>query len=251
MSTDPFLQLHRDLPREGPGHLDATARALFAIPEVPHRPRILDLGCGPGAQTLDLARLLPDARITAVDLHQPYLDQLAQSALEAGFADRVTTVLGDLRDPPHDELVDVIWAEGSAYVLGFEAALTSWPALLRRGGAIALTDLVQLEAPLPPRAAARWGAEYADLQTVETRCAQVARASLVLHDAFVLDAEAAWRPYYDPLRARIDALRPGADAALTKVLDEEQDEIDTFWAHPHAVGYAFFVMGRPDDEREA
>ena len=38
-------------------------------------PRILDIGCGNGAQTLCLAATL-GGRITAVDNHQPYLDEL-------------------------------------------------------------------------------------------------------------------------------------------------------------------------------
>jgi len=239
-----FFVLHRDLPREGPGDPESTARALFAVPEVPHRPRILDLGCGPGAQTLALARLLPDARITAVDLHQPYLDQLQRRAAEEGLDSAITTVRGDLRDPPVDEPEDLVWSEGAAYFLGFEQALLQWPALLARGGAVALTELVQLADPLPPDVEALWRGGYADLQTLATRRAQVAKAGLVLHDSFVLDPEVAWRAYYDPLKARIESLRPGADAALTEVLDLEQAEMDTFWAHPDAVGYAYFVVGR-------
>ncbi len=245
-----FLEIHSGLPREGPGHGEATAHALLSVPELPHRPRVLDLGCGPGAQTLDLARLLPSARIVAVDLHQPYLDELARRAREAGCADRITAIHADMSDPPIDGPVDLIWAEGSAYNLGFEKALTSWPALLSRGGAIALTDLVKLTDPLPA-GAELWNEVYPDLQTVETRLAQVAKAGLVVHECFVLDAEDAWRPYYDPLQARIEALRPTADDVMSAVLDAEQKEIDTFWAHPEAVSYAFFVVGRPDDEAEA
>ena len=243
MTDNPFFELHRELARQGPGDPVSTARALFAVPEVPHRPNILDLGCGPGAQTLDLARLLPDARITAVDLHQPFLDELNQRAGEAGFSDRITTLRGDLCDPPATEPVDLIWAEGSAYFLGFEAVLTRWPALLARGGAIALTEPVRLVDPLPPRVEALWRTEY-EVRPLETLRNQVSQAGLVLHDSFVLDVEA-WRAYYGPLQQRVDRLRPEADAALTKVLDLAQEEIDTFWAHPNAVGYAFFIFGRP------
>ncbi|MEN0061273.1 MAG: class I SAM-dependent methyltransferase [Myxococcota bacterium] len=249
-NENPFFRLHRGLLREGPGDSESTARALFSIPALPYRPRVLDLGCGPGTPTLDLARLLPSARITAVDLHQPFLDVLDARAAAEGFRDRISTVRGDLRDPPVTDPADLIWAEGSAYLFGFERAMLEWPTLLTNGGAIALTEPVKLVDPLPTQVAAVW-ADYPDLQPIEVRRKQVAQAGLVLHDLFVLDPETAWRPYYDPLQSRIHDLRPGADEALVAVLDEAQAEIDAFWAHPEAVGYAFFVVGRPEPVDEA
>lgn len=249
--SSPFFVLHRDLLREGPGSLESTAAALFAVPTLRHRPRILDLGCGPGAQTLDLARLLPDATITAVDRHPPFLEQLRASARAEGMADRITALEGDLRHPP-DGPFDLVWSEGAAYFAGFETVLAQWPSRLAPGGAIALTEAVQLVPTLPPAVRAMWNAEYPDLQSVPQRQAQIAEAGLVLHDTFVLGHDA-WQAYYGPLQARVDALRPTADAALTKVLDEAQEEIQLFNDHPEAVGYAFFVFGPPDptDDVEA
>jgi hypothetical protein len=48
-----FFFRHRDLPREGPGTDECTQEALRLLPPLPPQPRVLDLGCGPGAQTLD------------------------------------------------------------------------------------------------------------------------------------------------------------------------------------------------------
>ena len=95
-----FFELHRDNPREGPGDDATTLRALGMCAGLPHRPEILDIGCGPGMQTVALARAT-DGRITAVDRHQPFLDQLTQSAAAAGVADRITLVRQSLaqRDP--------------------------------------------------------------------------------------------------------------------------------------------------------
>lgn len=46
-----FFLVHRGLPREGPGNDAATLQALRRLPPLPASPRVLDLGCGPGAQT--------------------------------------------------------------------------------------------------------------------------------------------------------------------------------------------------------
>ena len=51
-----FMDLYGDLPRAGPGDNGSTARALGMIKGLPAEPRILDLGCGPGVQTLELCR---------------------------------------------------------------------------------------------------------------------------------------------------------------------------------------------------
>ena len=52
---------------------------------------------------------------------------------------------------------------------------------------------------------------------------------------------AAWEAYYQPLAARVDALRPrhGADPVLAR----GREEIAVWRAHGADYGYAFFVAG--------
>ena len=88
MSMEAFLKLHSGIPREGPGSDASTLEALRRIPELPCSPRIIDLGCGPGRQTLVLARELRSP-ITAVDIFQQYLDTLEQGAAEAGVSELI------------------------------------------------------------------------------------------------------------------------------------------------------------------
>ena len=52
-----FFEIHRGNPREGPGNFAATRKAYSALSDLPDRPIILDIGCGPGQQTIDLAAL--------------------------------------------------------------------------------------------------------------------------------------------------------------------------------------------------
>lgn len=68
-----FFEIHQNLPREAPGDNASTRQAFSLLTNVPPQPKILDIGCGPGMQTIELAKLT-NGQITAVDTHQPYLD---------------------------------------------------------------------------------------------------------------------------------------------------------------------------------
>jgi len=55
-----FWEIHNGLPRAGPGDNDSTRRAYLMLKDLPENPRIIDIGCGPGMQTIELERLLTD-----------------------------------------------------------------------------------------------------------------------------------------------------------------------------------------------
>ena len=65
------------------------------LPEVPERPAVLIAGCGTGRQALDIARRLPEAEITALDLSFASLAYAKRKAEEAGV-ENLTFVQGDL-----------------------------------------------------------------------------------------------------------------------------------------------------------
>jgi ubiquinone/menaquinone biosynthesis C-methylase UbiE len=82
MTIDPFkvfLDLHLQLPRQGPGSRASTKAALDLLPPLPTKPDILDMGCGTGAQTMDLLELT-DGAVTAIDMFNPMLDILSVRA---------------------------------------------------------------------------------------------------------------------------------------------------------------------------
>ncbi len=75
---------HPSLPRLAPGDDASTRRALEMLygtgfDGVDKGFRVLDIGCGNGAQTLRLTAEL-GCKVTAVDHYQPYLDELDRRA---------------------------------------------------------------------------------------------------------------------------------------------------------------------------
>lgn len=107
------------------------------------RPRVVDLGAGTGTGTLALARHLPDAELTAVDVDGDMLAHLRRRAAEAAVADRVRTVRADLDgDWPDLGPVDLVWASASMHHFADPArTLARVHGVLRPGGAFVITEL--------------------------------------------------------------------------------------------------------------
>ena len=239
-----FFLVHRDLPREGPGCDAATLRALRSLPPLPPSPRVLDLGCGPGAQTMVLARTL-GARIVAVDAHRPFLDQLEQSAQRAGLSHLIEARcadFGNLTEPPSS--VDLIWCESAVFIMGLPASLRCWRPLLRPRGLMALTTAVWLVDDPPAEAAAHW-ADDPSVASVAKTVSSIESEGMRVIDSFLLGPEAWWE-YYAPLRRRVAELRRTAQLGpgLAQMLDATEHEIAVFERHGDSFGYQFFVLQR-------
>ena len=146
---DLFFEIHSGLPREGPGSNASTRRAFALMTALPAQAAILDVGCGPGMQTLELASLT-DGKVTAVDTHQPYLDELCRQARDRGLSHRIETINRSMQELGlEDASFDAIWSEGAIYVMGFENGLRAWRRLHKPGGYIAVSELAWLK-PEPP-----------------------------------------------------------------------------------------------------
>jgi SAM-dependent methyltransferase len=241
-----FGEIHRDLPREGPGDPASTRRALRRIQNVLHPSRIVDVGCGPGMQTVELAKAT-DATVLALDINRGYLDQLRALARRNGVGDRVRVIKGSMFQMSiRSSSLDLIWAEGAIYLIGFECGLQEWRDLLRHNGCLAVTHLSWLQTDVPDEPRRFWAKHYPAITTVgeNVRIARALRYEVL--DCFPLPASAWWTNYYQPLEDRLATLRMryGASREVLAIIDSTQEQIDLYRHFPTSYGYVFYVLRR-------
>jgi ubiquinone/menaquinone biosynthesis C-methylase UbiE len=242
---DYFIELFGALPRAGPGDNASTRKAFEMMENLPSEPRILDIGCGPGVQTVELLRL-SEGTVVALDLLPQMISRVRKAAEYAGFADRLETVQADMNDMAFEpSSFDVIWSEGAIYFIGFEMGLAKVKEFVKPGGYVAVSEAVWLE-PDPPREVVEFWQEYPEIDTVGRKLGIVSALGYESVDHFVLPASSWSESYYDPLATRVSeyehewkGIRDAED-----VLAEARQEISIFRKYSRHYGYAFFVMRR-------
>ncbi|WP_205473948.1 class I SAM-dependent methyltransferase [Nocardioides sp. SYSU D00038] len=90
------------------GRLDVGTAVLFRETEPPAPGRILDLGCGWGVIGLGIARAVPDAHVTGVDVNERAVLLANENAAALGLADRFRATTPDA--VPAEEQWDEIWS---------------------------------------------------------------------------------------------------------------------------------------------
>ena len=245
-----FWKLHDGLRKQGPGSDASTARALAGVGTLPREPRILDLGCGTGRQSLTLARLT-GGHVTAVDVWAPSLATLREGAAMAGLTDRIACEQQSMDALELGARVfDLVWCESAVYAVGFDAALRAWRPLLASDGALALSELAWLTPDAPAHARRFWALGYAAMRSHEQNLRAISDAGYAPLDCFTLP-DADWEDdYYVELERRIPALRAQhAEPEARAVLDAAEQEIAVFREREGSFGYVFYAMRRVTGSR--
>ena len=239
------------LPRLGPGDNASTMRALDTLlsvrKETTDSPalRILDIGCGNGTPTIQLAKH-PMGTIVAVDNHQPFLDELRRRAEAEGVSERIRPCLGDMRALEMKEAAfDLIWSEGALSIMGFREGLTAWYPLLAPGGLMAVSDLTWFTDDAPAECQEYWSSQC-PMFRAEENLAIIRECGYAVIGHFALPTSAWWDEYYLPLEERLRLLRPqhAADPDKLELIESIQLEIEIHRKYSDYYGYTFYLMQR-------
>ena len=239
-----FYELFEALPRGGPGDNKSTRRAFNAIPKLPEPPLILDIGCGPGVQTIELAKL-SNGRIIALDNHQAFLDKLIKNAKEEELLDYIVPKNISMLDMDFEEnAFDIFWSEGALYFMGFQNGIRKCHQLLKSNGFLAVTEIIYLVNNPPVPLIQYFEKEYPDIETVKDKIELIQHERFRLISNFTLP-ESSWLDnFYLPMEEELIRLikkYQGNEIALS-MFEEMKNEINLYRKFSDSYGYEFFIM---------
>lgn len=244
MNYDLLIDLHKGNKRQGPGGDEQTMQAmqLAGLLDTSQALKIADIGCGTGASTLLLAENL-NATITAVDLFQDFLDVLSEEAGKRGAADKIKTLAVSMEELPFEEVsLDVIWAEGAIYNMGFAKGVEYFKRFLKPGGILAASEITWLTNERPAEIQQHWDAEYPEIATASDKIKVLEEHGFVLKGYFPLPESNWTQNYYTPLENTFDGFIAKHDTDDARaIVEAEKAEIDLYKKYKNYYSYGFYI----------
>jgi SAM-dependent methyltransferase len=242
-TPSPIDLLFGDMNKLSPGDDSLSLYVLRSLPE--HRFEVVvDAGCGAGRQTFVLADELQTV-VHAVDSYQPFLDRLRQGAKDKGLAQLVRTHCMNMKDIPSVfPKIDLLWAEGAAYNIGFADALATWAKAIRPDGFAVISELCWLREEVPDSVREFFRSGHPEMQSVEQNIATAEEAGYELFNTYTLPKETWVKDYYGVLEPRAKSLVSHCDVTVREFAVETLKEIETFKISEDSYGYVFYVLER-------
>lgn len=207
--------------------LEHTRHAYGLLPPFESNPpRILDIGCGAGQPSLDLARL-SGGEVVGIDVDAAALDTMRRRIAEADLGHRVTAMHTSLQDtdfPP--ATFDLAWEEGVLHLVDPAESLPRCHHLLAPRGHLVMHETIEWFTAVRPRLA---GFGFTHAQTY-----------LLPEGCWVTD-------YAAPLEERIRAFERAhaaadLDAATARALARHESDAASIRADPTHQDCGFYIL---------
>ena len=229
--------------RQGPGSEETTCRALSFIDNLPKDAKVADIGCGTGGQTISLAKNIP-AHITAIDLFPDFINILNKNLKQLNLEKRVSTMVGSMDNLPFGENeLDMIWAEGSIYNIGFERGLNEWNKFIKKDGYIAVSEGTWFTNERPTEIEKFWMDNYPEIDTISNKIAQMENAGYRPIACFVIPESDWTEHFYAPMapKREIFLKKYNNNKMAIELVKSQVHEENLYNKYKDYYGYVFYI----------
>ncbi|NHI93920.1 MAG: class I SAM-dependent methyltransferase [Candidatus Lokiarchaeota archaeon] len=195
-------------------------KAFKSLPKL-DKPRILDVGCGSGVSTIELTNLC-NGIIVGIDIIS--LEKLDKKIKEKGLTNQIKLKqCSFFKNGFQDESFDIVWAEGTFHILGYEKSFNESNRLLKRNGYLVIHD---------------------ETNTLPKKIKLAKKYDFKLINSFPLPEKAWWSEYYQPLEKKIYEILPKYEKnnEVLKYLKQQLDEVNMVKHDPKKFNSIFFIF---------
>ena len=214
-----IYRLEKDHIRE---NLNKYTRKAFNLIPPYKKPCILDVGCGTGVPTIELAKL-SSGHIIGIDIDEISLELFQRKVKDNRLENQIEIIKGSFLSMDFsEESFDIIWSEGSIFVIGFLRGLKRWRQFLKPNGFLVIHD---------------------EKKNKYQKLGQISRSGYALIDQFDVESNLWWQDYYAPLEQLIYKFRQkySNDTNIVNAINEDQFEIDKCKTNPQRAS-SFYVI---------
>jgi SAM-dependent methyltransferase len=222
---DRKIELELDIPGLRKGLLSYTRKAYRLLPPL-ERPRVLEIGCGRGEVTLELARLT-SGYVIGIDIDDTAFSDLRSTIVHEGLNTKISIErdsLFDVKFPDHS--FDLLWEEGVLHILDPVRSIPICARLLKRGCFLVACETVD------------W---------FEGKLQFFGSFGFALVERLLWPKKSCWTDYYAPLEKRIIHLRKRyAHSPDLRVLSRYDNEINMVKPDPEKFDCGHFLFQKGD-----
>ena len=200
--------------------LKYTREAFRLLPEL-KKPKILDIGCGSGILSIELARLT-DGIIYAIDIDQSLIDRFRGVINKENLTHRIILKRMDLikNDFP-DNYFDLIWEEGVVQIIGFKKSFMACHRILKQGGYLVLGQAIKL---------------------MEKNQAMVTECGYELSKQINWLKGCWWNEFYEPLEILIKKIHEGKSSNVFENINLIEEEIKWVKSNLNETDCAHYIL---------
>jgi ubiquinone/menaquinone biosynthesis C-methylase UbiE len=239
-----LVDLHKRAKRQGPGGDDETRKAIdLAMLDQSAPLKVADIGCGTGASTIQLARLL-NAKITAIDFLPEFIEVLKGNAKNEGLSEKINPLVCSMENLQFDdEEYDVIWSEGAIYNIGFEKGIDDWRRFLKPGGVLVVSEITWTTSNRPSEIQKYWEAEYPEIDTASSKINILENNGYSPVAYFILPERCWLENYYWPLQNSFAEfiVRNANNKNAQAIVETEKKEISLYEKFKNHYSYGVYI----------